>query len=150
MLYRSHYTKENIYEEFMRNFTKLLTHLSFFIYFSAYIVEEYVKNLWRVCNRLLFKILHNQFKSSLLNRVGGVGSVGVGCVGGVGQILGWVAWVHKILAWVTRVVWVEILAWVAWVQKILTWLTWLVWVRKAAWVNVLLFNHTLQKTLRLL
>ena len=39
-----------------------------------------------------------------LNRVGGVSSVG--------QILAWVAWVHKSLAWVA---WVEILAWVAWV-----------------------------------
>ena len=63
-----------------------------------------------------------------------------GFVGGVGQILAcvaWVAWVHKILAWVA---WVEILAWVAW----------LVWVKNVAWVKVLLFNYTLQKTLRLL
>ena len=36
---------KNIYEELMKNFTKLLTHLLFFIYSSVYIVEEYVKNL---------------------------------------------------------------------------------------------------------
>ena len=76
-----------------------------------------------------------------------------GFVGGVGQILAcvaWVAWVHKILAWVTWVAWVhKILAWVAWVE-ILAWVAWLAWVKKAGWVNVLLFNHSLQKTLRLL
>ena len=55
---RPHYTKE-YYEEFMKKFTKLLTHLSFFIYSSVYIVEEHVKNLWRVFNRLFFNILHN-------------------------------------------------------------------------------------------
>ena len=62
---------------------------------------------------------------SLLNRVGGVGSVGAWVReygGGVGHILAWLAWVHKILAWV----------------------------KKAVWVNVLQLNHTLQKTLRLL
>ena len=34
----------------------------------------------------------------------------------------WVAWAHKILAWVKKmawVAWVGILAWVAWVHKIL-------------------------------
>ena len=74
-----------------------------------------------------------------------------GCVGGVGQTLAWVAWVawvHKILVWVTwvtRVAWVhKILALVAWVE-ILAWLAWLARIKKAAWVNVLLFNHTLQK-----
>ena len=57
------------------------------------------------------------FQTSLLNCVGDVGGVGPwvrGCVGGVGQILAWVAWVHKTLAWVA---WVEILAWVARVKK---------------------------------
>ena len=39
-------------------------------------------------------------------------------MGGMGKILAWVAWVHKILA---CVVWVKILAWVAWVHKILVW-----------------------------
>ena len=54
-------------------------------------------------------------------------------VGGMGQIL---AWVHKILAWMTWVAQVEILAWVAWVHKILdcvVWveiLTWMVWTKK--------------------
>ena len=38
-------------------------------------------------------------------------------MGGMGQILAWVAWVHKILAWVTWVAWIELLARVAWVQK---------------------------------
>ena len=67
----------------------------------------------------------------LLNRVGGVGSVGAWVReygGGVGHILAWVAWVawvHKILAWLT---W---LAWVAWVHKILAWVA---WVEILAWV----------------
>ena len=79
---------------------------------------------------------------SLLNRVGGVGQI-LACVA-------WVAWVHKILAWVTWVAWVhKILAWVAWVE-ILAWVAWLAWVKKAVRVNVLLFKHSLQKTLRLL
>ena len=61
----------------------------------------------------------------------------------MGQIL---AWVHKILAWMTWVAQVEILAWVAWVHKILdcvVWvemLTWMVWTKenevgqKTAWL----------------
>ena len=59
----------------------------------------------------------------------------------VGQILTWVAWV-EILVWVA---WVQkILAWVPWVH-VLAWVAWLALVKRAAWVNVLLFNHTLQK-----
>ena len=45
----------SIYEEFHKtSYTPVI-----FIYSSGYIVEKYVKNLWSVCNRLLFKILHN-------------------------------------------------------------------------------------------
>ena len=61
---------------------------------------------------------------SLLNSVGGVGSMGA-----------WVAWVRvfvsgmgQTLAWVA---WVKILAQVAWVHTILT------WVKKMAWVEIL-------------
>ena len=64
-----------------------------------------------------------------------------GCMGGMAQIfvcVGWVMYVHKILAGA------------AWVNEILAWVAWLAWVKKAVWVNVLLFNHTLQKTLRVL
>ena len=91
--------------------------------------------------------------------MGGVGSRMRACEGGVGQVLAWeawVAWVHKILAWVEILVWMtrvhKILVWVAWVAwvEILAWVAWLAWVKKAAWVNVLLFNHTLQKALHLL
>ena len=58
--------------------------------------------------------------TSLLNRVGGVGSVCAwvcGCVGGVGEILAWVVWV----AWVKNKVWVamvKILSWVEWVSDV--------------------------------
>ena len=57
--------------------------------------------------------------------MGGVGSV---CMG---QILVWVAWVHKTLAWVTWAASFEILAWVAWIHKILAWVA---WVEILAWV----------------
>ena len=55
-------------------------------------------------------------KEILLNSVGGMG--------GLSQILAWVAWVHKILACLT---WVKILAWVAWVhiQMKLTCVSWI-------------------------
>ena len=55
-------------------------------------------------------------KAILLNSVGGMG--------GLSQILAWVAWVHKILACLT---WVKILAWVAWVhiQMKLTCVSWI-------------------------
>ena len=45
-----------------------------------------------------------------------------GFVGSVGQSLVWVAWVHKILAWMSWLTQVEILTWVAWVHKILVWM----------------------------
>ena len=55
-------------------------------------------------------------KAILLNSVGGMG--------GLSQILAWVAWVHKILACVA---WIKILAWVAWVhiQMKLTCVSWI-------------------------
>ena len=49
--------------------------------------------------------------------------------------MAWVVWVHKILAWTTWVVSVEISTRVAWVHKILAWVAWvkiLAWVRKGA------------------
>ena len=42
-------------------------------------------------------------------------------VGGLGPNLVWVEWVHKILVWVKKmvwVVWVELLAWAVWVHKV--------------------------------
>ena len=66
------------------------------------------------------KMCDTEGNKSLLNRVGGVCSwvawvaLVRGCVCGMGQILAWVACVHRILAWVA---WVEILAWVTWVKK---------------------------------
>ena len=81
-------------------------------------------------------------------------------MGGVGQSLArvaWVAWVHKSLAWVSWMAWVEILVWVASVHNILAWVAWVEWVKKnevlqinGIGLSVLLFNHTLQKTLYLL
>ena len=78
-------------------------------------------------------LLVRSILESLLYSVGSAGawvtSVAWVCefVGGVSQILewvAWVAWVHKILEWVkkmTWVAWVDILVWLAWVHKILAW-----------------------------
>ena len=83
----------------------------------------------------------------MLNSMGGVGIIYAwvrGFMGGnMGQILAWVVWVHKILAWVKKMVWIHILAcmaWVAWLTwvKILVWVMWVVWVHKMfAWVEML-------------
>ena len=56
-------TRKNISEVFMKNFTKRLTHLSFFMYSLS------SKNIWRICEEyvtvycLKFYIILNKFKS---------------------------------------------------------------------------------------
>ena len=55
--------------------------------------------------------------------------------------LAWVAWVHKILAWVTLVTSVKTLAWVACVNKLFKKND--VGQKSGMGLNVLLFNQTL-------
>ena len=63
-------TRKYIHEEFMKYFTKLFTHLSFFIYSLVYVVEEY----WRICKVyvtvycLKFYIILTKFKSVWIYR----------------------------------------------------------------------------------